>query len=68
VIDAQGFQAVVTLINVDLNTKPDPGLFHIDENFPKMLGRGGEPPAFRWPIPRKPQRRVHRNFAIGYDA
>jgi len=40
VIDAQGFQAVVTLINVDLNTKPDPGLFHIDENLPRLQGRG----------------------------
>ena len=32
VIDAQGFQTVVTLFNVDLKTKPDPSLFHIDEN------------------------------------
>jgi outer membrane lipoprotein-sorting protein len=41
VIDAQGFQTVVTLFNVDLKTKPDPSLFHIDESLPtKMLGRG----------------------------
>ena len=32
VIDAQGFQTVVTLFNVDLKTQPDPALFHIDEN------------------------------------
>jgi outer membrane lipoprotein-sorting protein len=31
VIDAQGFQTVVTLSNLDLTTRPDPGLFHIDE-------------------------------------
>jgi outer membrane lipoprotein-sorting protein len=41
VIDAQGFQTVVTLFNIDLKTKPDPGLFHIDENLPtRMLGKG----------------------------
>ena len=41
VIDAQGFQTVVTLFNVDLKTKPDPGLFHIDESLPTtQLGRG----------------------------
>jgi outer membrane lipoprotein-sorting protein len=34
VIDAQGFQTVVTLFNVDLATNPDPALFHIDENLP----------------------------------
>ena len=34
VIDAQGFQTVVTLFNVDLKTNPDPDLFHIDENLP----------------------------------
>ena len=34
VIDAQGFQTVVTLFNVDLKTQPDPALFHIDENQP----------------------------------
>jgi outer membrane lipoprotein-sorting protein len=33
-IDAQGFQTVVTLFNVDLKTQPDPSLFHIDENQP----------------------------------
>jgi outer membrane lipoprotein-sorting protein len=33
-IDAQGFQTVVTLFNVDLKTEPDPALFHIDENVP----------------------------------
>jgi len=32
VVDAQGFQTVVTLFNVDLKTQPDPALFHIDEN------------------------------------
>lgn len=31
VLDAQGFQTVVTLFNVDLVTKPDPALFHIDD-------------------------------------
>jgi outer membrane lipoprotein-sorting protein len=31
VIDAQGFQTVVTLFNIDLVTKPDPALFHIDD-------------------------------------
>ena len=31
VVDAQGFQTVVSLFNVDLTTKPDPDLFHIDE-------------------------------------
>jgi outer membrane lipoprotein-sorting protein len=31
VIDAQGFQTVVTLFNVDLVSKPDPALFHIDD-------------------------------------
>ncbi len=41
VIDAQGFQTVVTLFNVDLKTKPDPALFHIDESLPTtQLGRG----------------------------
>ena len=34
VIDAQGFQTVVTLFNVDLTTQPDQALFHIDENQP----------------------------------
>jgi outer membrane lipoprotein-sorting protein len=39
VIDAQGFQTVVTLFNVDLKTKPDSALFHIDESRPtNMLG------------------------------
>ena len=41
VIDAQGFQTVVTLFNIDLKTKPDPALFHIDENLPtRTLGKG----------------------------
>jgi len=31
VVDAQGFQTVVSLFNVDLTTQPDPDLFHIDE-------------------------------------
>jgi outer membrane lipoprotein-sorting protein len=34
VIDAQGFQTVVTLFNLDLTTQPDSALFHIDENVP----------------------------------
>jgi outer membrane lipoprotein-sorting protein len=33
-IDAQGFQTVVTLFNLDLKTEPDPALFHIDETLP----------------------------------
>ena len=31
VIDAQGFQTIVSLFNLDLATKPDAALFHIDE-------------------------------------
>jgi outer membrane lipoprotein-sorting protein len=31
VTDAQGFQTVVSLFNVDLKSRPDPELFHIDE-------------------------------------
>jgi outer membrane lipoprotein-sorting protein len=38
VIDAQGFQTVVTLFNVDLKTQPDPALFHIDEMPANQLG------------------------------
>ena len=38
VIDAQGFQTVVTLFNVDLKTEPDPALFHIDEAPANQLG------------------------------
>ena len=38
VIDAQGFQTVVTLFNVDLTTKPDAALFRIDESAVNMLG------------------------------
>ena len=34
VIDAQGFQTVVSLFNVDLTSKPDPDLFHIDQAGP----------------------------------
>jgi outer membrane lipoprotein-sorting protein len=30
-IDPQGFQTVVSLFNIDLTTKPDPALFHIDQ-------------------------------------
>jgi outer membrane lipoprotein-sorting protein len=30
-IDAQGFQTVVSLSNIDLTTRPDPALFHIEE-------------------------------------
>jgi outer membrane lipoprotein-sorting protein len=37
VIDSQGFQTVVSLFNVDLVTKPDPALFHIDDS----TGPGG---------------------------
>ncbi|HLX98726.1 MAG TPA: outer membrane lipoprotein carrier protein LolA [Roseiarcus sp.] len=38
VIDAQGFQTVVTLFNVDLKAEPDPALFHIDEAPANQLG------------------------------
>jgi outer membrane lipoprotein-sorting protein len=38
VIDAQGFQTVVTLFNVDLKAQPDPALFHIDEAPANQLG------------------------------
>jgi outer membrane lipoprotein-sorting protein len=31
VIDPQGYQTIVSLFNVDLNTKPDPGLFKINQ-------------------------------------
>ena len=41
VIDAQGFQTVVTLFNLDLKTKPDPALFHIDENLHTNVLGGG---------------------------
>jgi outer membrane lipoprotein-sorting protein len=34
VIDAQGFQTVVSLFNVDLTAKPDPDLFHIQQEMP----------------------------------
>jgi outer membrane lipoprotein-sorting protein len=37
VIDAQGFQTLVTLFDIDLVTKPDPALFHIEE----QTGGGG---------------------------
>ena len=41
VIDAQGFQTIVSLFNIDLKTKPDPSIFHIDEDLPtRQLGRG----------------------------
>jgi outer membrane lipoprotein-sorting protein len=41
VIDAQGFQTVVSLFNMDLTTQPDPELFHIDEGLStRNLGRG----------------------------
>ncbi len=40
VIDAQGYQTVVTLFNLDLTTEPDPALFHIDESLgTRQLGR-----------------------------
>jgi outer membrane lipoprotein-sorting protein len=32
VLDGQGLQTVVTLFNIDLATKPDPALFHIDDS------------------------------------
>ena len=32
VIDAQGYQTLVSLFNLDLKTVPDPDLFHIDES------------------------------------
>jgi outer membrane lipoprotein-sorting protein len=38
VVDAQGFQTVVTLFNLDLATRPDPALFHIDELPANQLG------------------------------
>jgi outer membrane lipoprotein-sorting protein len=41
VIDAQGYQTVVTLFNLDLTTQPDPDLFHINETIPsRQIGRG----------------------------
>lgn len=39
VLDAQGFQTVVTLFNIDLTTKPDPELFHIDESPSSPMNR-----------------------------
>ncbi len=40
VIDAQGYETVVTLFNLDLTTEPDPAVFHIDETLPtRQLGR-----------------------------
>ena len=41
VIDAQGFQTVVSLFNVDLTTKPDPDLFHIQQAMPGGPERRG---------------------------
>jgi outer membrane lipoprotein-sorting protein len=38
VIDAQGFQTIVSLFNLDLATKPDAALFHIDELPANQLG------------------------------
>jgi outer membrane lipoprotein-sorting protein len=38
VVDPQGFQTVVSLFDVDLVSKPDPDLFKIDENAPRMSG------------------------------
>ena len=35
--DAQGFQTVVTLFNIDLTAKPDESLFKIDEQ--RMIGQ-----------------------------
>ncbi len=34
VVDPQGFHTVVTLFDLDLVSKPDPGLFHIDATIP----------------------------------
>jgi outer membrane lipoprotein-sorting protein len=34
VLDPQGFQTVVTLFDIDLISKPDPSLFHIDDSAP----------------------------------
>ena len=34
VLDPQGFQTVVTLFDIDLVSKPDPSLFHIDNSAP----------------------------------
>ena len=34
VVDAQGFQTVVSLFDVDLTSKPDPDLFHIQQAMP----------------------------------
>ena len=34
VLDPQGFQTVVTLFDIDLVSKPDPSLFHIDDSAP----------------------------------
>ena len=42
VIDAQGFQTLVTLFNLDLVSKPDPTLFHIDELQTTSANRGGK--------------------------
>jgi len=39
VIDAQGFQTVVTLFNLDLESKPDPDLFHIDDSPTSPMNR-----------------------------
>ena len=39
VIDAQGFQTIVTLFNLDLRTPPDPSVFHIEETPATLLGR-----------------------------
>ncbi len=42
VIDAQGYQTVFTLFNLDLATNPDPALFHIDELPANQLGKPQE--------------------------
>lgn len=39
VVDAQGFQTVVTLFNIDLATKPDPDLFHINDSPSSPMNR-----------------------------
>jgi outer membrane lipoprotein-sorting protein len=39
VLDPQGFQTVVTLFNVDLTSKPDPGLFRINESPTSPMNR-----------------------------
>jgi outer membrane lipoprotein-sorting protein len=39
VVDGQGLQTVVTLFNIDLTTKPDASLFHIDDSPASSMNR-----------------------------